>query len=200
MLFPRENDFDKEILAASQATGVPVSVIKGFVGLESAFKPEAYREEKHIKDASYGLMQILYRTAQGVGYKGLPADLLKPSNSVLYGAKFLRGLLQRYPNFLDAVASYNMGHPRSAAKTTDTIVRIYGKPEPSWVYANQPYVDRVAAYVAYYQAKERRDEPRAALVLDAIKKKDTKLGATFLGHFLPHSLPEREPKPSSSPA
>lgn len=180
MLFPKENDFNREILAASQAAGVPVSVIKGFVGLESAFRPDAYREEKAIKDASYGLMQILYKTAQGVGYKGEPRGLLDPATSLLYGAKFLRGLLQRYPNVLDAIASYNMGHPRKASATTPTIVGIYGKPGPDWVYANQPYVDRVASYVAYYQAKERGDEPRAALVLDAIKKKDTRMGASYL--------------------
>jgi soluble lytic murein transglycosylase-like protein len=189
MLFPKENDFNREILAASQATGVPVSVIKGFVGMESAFKQAAFREEQHIKDASYGLMQILYKTAQGLGYKGTPEGLLNPATSLLYGAKFLRGLLQRYPNVLDAIASYNMGHPRKASATTPIIVGIYGKPGPDWVYANQPYVDRIASYIAYYQAKERGDEPRAALVLDAIKKKDTKTGASYLVQFSP-ALPQ----------
>jgi soluble lytic murein transglycosylase-like protein len=200
MLFPRENEFNKEVLAASQATGVPVSVIKGFIGLESAFNPNAYREEKHISDASYGLMQILYKTAKGVGYAGEPKGLLAPAASILYGAKFLRGLLQRYPNVLDAIASYNMGHPRKASATTPTIVGIYGKPGPDWVYANQPYVDRVASYIAYYQALEKADASRAAVVLDLIKKKITPKAALYLDLSSLHSLPEQKPKPENGAA
>lgn len=172
LLFPNENKYNAEILKASQESGVPVAVIKGFIALESAFHPQSIKDETHLGDASYGLMQILFKTAQGVGYTGQPADLLDPYTSTLYGAKFLRGLLNKYPNVLDAIAAYNMGFPRRAEKTTPFIEKIYGKPTPDWTYANQPYVDRVASYIAYYQTYERPNETRRAQILELLKKKD----------------------------
>lgn len=177
MLFQHENDFDREFLSAAIASGVPVSSLKGIVAMESQFNPRAYREEAAIKDASYGLMQILFKTAQGVGYKGSTDGLFDPAVNLSWGSQFLARLVGRYPNYLDAVAAYNMGSPRLARDlkpgtgTYDTIVRIYGKPEPGWKYQNQPYVDRVAAFTAYYQAVERNDPATAAVVLDDIKKK-----------------------------
>lgn len=171
MLFQDENAYDAEILRAANTTGVPVAVLKGLIGVESAFKPKAFRAEPAISDASRGLMQILYRTAKAVGYAGSQEGLFDPGQNVLYGAKFLRDLLLKYKNLPDAVASYNMGHPRPASKTTPTIIKIYGTPAPDWKYANQPYVNRVLAYIAYFQTFEKNDAQARATILDAIKKK-----------------------------
>lgn len=172
LLFPNENKYNAEILKASQETGVPVAVIKGFCALESNFNPNSVKDEAHLGDASYGLMQILYKTAQGVGYRGQPDGLFDPYQSLLYGCKFLKGLLDKYPKLTDAIASYNMGFPRTAENTTRIIEGIYGKPDVTWIYANQPYVDRVSAYIAYYQTFEKPNEQRRAEILDALKKKD----------------------------
>ncbi len=177
MLFPHENDFNKEFLSAAVAVKIPVSSLKGLAAMESAFNPAAYREEAAIKDASYGLMQILFRTAQSVGFTGKPEELFDAGTNLSWGSKFFAGLVKRYPAYLDAVAAYNMGSPRKAKDlkpgtgTYDTIVRIYGKPGPDWVYQNQPYVDRVASYTAYYQAVEDGRMADAAAIEDAIKKK-----------------------------
>lgn len=172
MLFQNESTYNAEFLKASQATGVPVSVIKGVAAVESAFNAKAFRDEPKIGDASYGLMQILYKTAKGMGYQGAPAGLADPAVNALYGAKYLRGLLAKHSDLSAAVASYNMGFPRRAHATTPTIVGIYGQPQPDWIYANEPYVRRVLAYIAYYQTFERPDEKKRAVILDLIKKKD----------------------------
>jgi soluble lytic murein transglycosylase-like protein len=204
-LFAHENDFNDAFLAAALANKIPVSVLKGFTALESAFNPNAYRAEAGlpqvttpsdgtvVPDASYGLMQILFSTAQGAGFQGDPNDLFDPKTNVTYGAAFLAGLLKKYPNVLDAIAAYNMGTPRAAGNTTDKIIAIYGQPGPDWAYANQPYVDRVASYIAYYQALENANAAKAAAVLDLIKKKIMRVAATFLDRSLSDSSKDQWP-------
>lgn len=170
-LFAKENDFNAEFLKVSQEIGVPVSVLKGVAAMESNFMPKAFREEPQISDASRGLMQILYKTAQGVGFTGAPDLLFDPLTNIRYGGKFLAGLLKKYPDLSDAVASYNMGFPRKAGSTTPIITKIYGTPAADWIYANQPYVDRVMAYIAYFQTFENGDGAAHAKIEDLIKKK-----------------------------
>jgi len=48
---------------------------------------KAFRQEKN--DASYGLMQVLYGTAKGMGYSGPASGLYDPETSIHYGAKYL---------------------------------------------------------------------------------------------------------------
>lgn len=172
-IWANENTYDKEFLTTGVQLGIPVSVLKGFAGMESGFNPKAYRAEVSINDASYGLMQILNRTAQGEGFTGSPDALYDPGTNIKYGASFLKKLLVRYPDLSAAVASYNMGSPRKAANTTATIIKIYGKPGPDWTYANQPYVDRVLSYIAYFQTFENQNLPKRAIIVDLIKKKIT---------------------------
>lgn len=198
MLFQNENAFNREFLAASQAAGVPVSLLKGFAAVESAFNPKAILGEPSHNDASRGLLQILFTTAKGVGYKGTPDGLFDPATNLQFGALFIRKLLQKYPNLLDVIASYNAGFPRPASGTTPTIIRIYGKPLADWRYANQPYVDRVAAHVAYYQALEEADPDRARTVEALIKKKVLGMARGLLLNLSSASLVARALAPSSS--
>jgi soluble lytic murein transglycosylase-like protein len=171
-LFENEDKFDNEILKVSQEENVPFALLKGIIALESNFNPKEYKYEPHIKDASYGLMQILYKTAKGLGFKGQPYELYDPYTNIKYGAKYIKNLMTKYNNIYDIIASYNMGFPRPASKTTPLIIKIYGEPKPDWIYANQPYVDRVASYTAFYQAKYIKDFNTAQKIFDAIKKKD----------------------------
>ena len=175
MLFANEDKYNHEILQASQEEKVPYSVLKGFFALESAFDAKSYRAEKYDNpaknDASYGLAQVLYRTAVGLGYTGTPEGLFDPYTSAKYGARFIANLHKQYSELSDVIASYNMGTPRAASETTSRIISIYGVPGADWDYANQPYVDRVSAYISYYQAKERNDLEAAARIETLIKKK-----------------------------
>jgi soluble lytic murein transglycosylase-like protein len=177
-LFSKEDNYNPMFLKVSVETGVPYSVLKGFVALESAFDEKAYRYEAHINDASYGLAQVLNRTARGVGFAGDPKELFDPYLSVKYGGLFIRALAKKYTNLLDLIAAYNMGFPRKITATTKLIADIYQypleyreKPPSDWVYANEPYVRRVATYIAYYQAKEKNDVAEATRIYDLIKKK-----------------------------
>jgi soluble lytic murein transglycosylase-like protein len=180
-LFNDEDKFNPEIARASIGSGTAVAVLKGFIGLESAFNPKAYRYEPALKppDASYGLAQILACTARGVGYTGIPTGLFDPFTSALYGGKFIRALAKKYPNLPDLIAAYNMGYPRKITATTQFIANIYKypiqyreSPPADWIYANEPYVRRVSAYIAYYQAREKNDNTIAEQILTLIQKKD----------------------------
>jgi len=170
-LFKREYDFDKYFKQVSKETGIPVSLLKGFAAGESAFNPKAKREEPHRNDASYGMLQLLYQTARIYGFNKKPEELLDPYLSLKYGALHIKHLSKKYTDLEDVIAAYNMGYPRPATKTTKFIMRIYGKPKKNWKYANQPYVDRIAAFIAFYQAIENKNINRAWEIRNLIYKK-----------------------------
>jgi len=176
-IFEREDDYGYEFLLGSNATGVPQFVLKGFAALESNFNDKAYRYEKHIKDASYGLMQVLASTARGCGFKGQAERLYDPFANIVYGGRFIRRLASRYPRLPDLVAAYNMGFPRKISETTPFIARIYQYPieyrkraPEGWIYANEIYVRRTITYMLYYQARENHDDERAEEILNNIKR------------------------------
>lgn len=148
-----------EARAAATAYGVPASLVLAVAGVESAFNPNAYREEVAINDASRGLMQLLYRTARGLGYTGDEDGLFAPSVSLRYGAKLLRDNMRaRSGNISDAISMYNGGYRPSlgfgaTAKTSLTVCLARnddGECINSHVvrpgeYANDIYVGRVLA-------------------------------------------------------
>jgi hypothetical protein len=73
--------FDGIISDASAAWDVPAALIKAIIEKESGFDPNAYRAEPQIGDASRGLMQLLYGTAQALGFAGEPDDLYDPTTN-----------------------------------------------------------------------------------------------------------------------
>lgn len=168
-----EYEYDDEIKYWSAQYGIPSALAKGLVSVESGFNTKAVREEPQINDASRGLTQILLKTARELGYGNKPEDLFLPDINLRWGLKYLNMLLNRSNyNVLDAVAAYNMGSPRQASKTTPMIVKIYGQPGPDWTYANEPYVRRVMAHTAFYDAVEKEDFKAATALRDLLKKKE----------------------------
>lgn len=86
------------------------------VSIESSFDPNAYRYEKHLDDASYGLMQVLSTTARDMGYTGAPEGLLDPKTNIRVGMiylkwvwDFLAGRLGREPTYDEWLSAYNGG-------------------------------------------------------------------------------------------
>lgn len=156
-IFKNENLYDNIIEKYSKMYNVPFPLIKAIITRESNFNPKSYRFESHRNDASYGLIQILYQTAKGLGYTGTPEGLYDVDTNVKYGTLYLSALLKHYKNLPDVIASYNMGYPRKAKDTTSLIKSIYGTPQPNWIYANQPYVDYVLAYYCYYSAIKNKN-------------------------------------------
>ncbi|HNQ49499.1 MAG TPA: lytic transglycosylase domain-containing protein [Hydrogenophilus thermoluteolus] len=106
------NDYDAIISRAAARHQVPPAIIKAVAAVESSFNRKAIREEPQIADRSRGLMQMLERTARGLGFRGRLDDLYDPTVSLDLGAQLLAELFERYGNWTDALAAYNGGRPR----------------------------------------------------------------------------------------
>ena len=76
---------DGMIAKYASAYDVPVKLVHHVVRRESNYNPKAYR------NGNYGLMQIRYRTAKGMGYRGSPKGLYDPETNLKYAVKYLRG-------------------------------------------------------------------------------------------------------------
>lgn len=88
--------------------------VMAVVQIESNFDARAFRAEPQLSDASRGLMQILYATAQDRGYAGDPDGLFDPTVNLRYGMAQLVWIW----DYLDArgeanednwIAAYNAG-------------------------------------------------------------------------------------------
>ncbi len=64
---------------------VPESLVHRVVKRESTYNPKAY------SNGNYGLMQIRYNTAKGMGYKGPASGLFDAETNLKYAVKYLRG-------------------------------------------------------------------------------------------------------------
>lgn len=94
----------------------PAADVLAFVEVESAFRPNAYRFERHLNEASYGLMQVLESTARDMGLSGPAESMFDPLTSLTIGVRalrwkydFLRGRLAREPTTTEWVGAYNGG-------------------------------------------------------------------------------------------
>jgi hypothetical protein len=76
---------DRLISAYSAAYDVPASLIHRVVKRESNYNPKAYHA------GNYGLMQIRYRTAKGMGYTGSAHGLFDAETNLRYAVKYLKG-------------------------------------------------------------------------------------------------------------
>lgn len=117
-----------------QGYGVPYGLILAIMAVESAGNPRAYRYEKHLRDASRGLMQMLCSTARKMGLRQSCDALYNPEVSIKYGAKFLRYLYDRLRDWIWVIAAYNAGERVSR----------YNK----YCFRNQIYVNKVISAMA----------------------------------------------------
>ena len=91
-------------------------MIRAIIWQESRGNPSVYRYEPHVKDTSYGLMQILSNTAKQVASAfGLPpitsvTMLYDPNLNILLGTAYFYQLLKRFNgNVYKAISAYNVG-------------------------------------------------------------------------------------------
>jgi soluble lytic murein transglycosylase-like protein len=161
------NEFDVIFERAGIDYHVKPLLLKAIALRESNLDPKAYRYEpdywenylKYLdawKDqvptivaASYGLMQILFTTASGLGFVGTAEELYDPAVNIDLGAKLLKQLLDKvlsrkqYETFpwlspLSIVlAQYNGGSFRN--------------PDMDGKLRNQPYADRVLETYIYLE-------------------------------------------------
>lgn len=148
-----------EQVAQSLGAGAPpVALVMGMIAVESGFKATAYRAEPAINDASRGLMQILLRTAQAVGFKGEANALYDPATNVRYGMSYLRDSIRAHGGDVWAgVSAYNNGSGKRATRDLQTCA--WRKADGSCgeyfnikagQFLNQPYVDKVMAKAALF--------------------------------------------------
>jgi len=131
-LLARSASFDDHIRNAAERHGLPVSLLKAVMAVESNFNPRAVSE----KGAS-GLMQLMPATARDMSVD----DIFDPAQNIDGGARYLRYLHDQFGNDLQKVlAAYNAG-PEAVRRSGGAIPRI---PE------TQAYVRKVMAlYDAY---------------------------------------------------
>lgn len=116
-------------------------------------KPEWKDKDPSVVSASYGLMQLMWTTAVGLGFSGTPEDLYDPVYNIELGAKLIRQLLDKvlvegvsntFPWWspLDiAMARYNGGRTKN--------------PDPAGGLRNMRYVLKVRReWVNYMDKKE----------------------------------------------
>lgn len=113
------------ISTSAQKYGVPATWIQAIIETESSWNPTAYRAEPQLNDASYGLGQFLYKTAQGLGYTGTPEGLYDPATSIDLIGKFLKQLIARNGMDFQAVYSeYNSGSPTKWLTSTQVAANV----------------------------------------------------------------------------
>ena len=111
-------------------------LVKAIVAAESNFDALAVS-----KKGAQGLMQLMPATAQEMGV----TTPFKPSENIRGGVRYLRGLLDRYPDLDRAIAAYNAG-----PVAVDRYKGVPPYPE------TQQYVKRVLRYYKEYRAEEGR--------------------------------------------
>lgn len=88
---------------------VPDALTLATIETESSFDPEAVRQEPQINDASVGLMQTLYSTAQWLGYTGDMEGLKDPAESIRWGTTYHLRLFKKYNDWDAVIHAYNEG-------------------------------------------------------------------------------------------
>jgi soluble lytic murein transglycosylase-like protein len=102
--------YGDEINAAAQQYSVDPNDIAAVIQTESSGDPNAFRAEPKYPPGSYGLMQLLYTTAQSLGYTGTPDGLYDPATNIMLGTQLLSQLQAKYGDDKAAIYSaYNSG-------------------------------------------------------------------------------------------
>jgi len=104
------------IRRAATKYNIDPKVIFATIMLESGGDTYAIRHEPQIGDASYGLGQILYGTAMGIGFEGNPQDLFDPEVNIELIARYHRRNLDVYGELTphQLTIAYNAGSPYSS--------------------------------------------------------------------------------------
>lgn len=89
---------------------VPPSWIIAVIQKESSFNPNAISPATSAGGQGYGLMQLLYSTALGLGYSGDIDGLYDPDTNIQYGTKLIAQIRQSVGDDAQAMYSaYNSG-------------------------------------------------------------------------------------------
>ena len=85
--------------------GVPEALVHRVIRRESSYNPRA------LSKGNFGLMQIRYATARGMGYRGTPSGLLDANTNLTYAVPYLANAYKVAGGSYDrAVALYARGY------------------------------------------------------------------------------------------
>jgi soluble lytic murein transglycosylase-like protein len=94
--------------------------------------------ERTLQQCSWGLCQVMGSVARELGFEGPLMKLCEPAVGILYGAKKIRQLLEKYGHDVElAVSSFNQGAPYK---------------DETGNFQNQSYVSAVVAFRKNYIA------------------------------------------------
>lgn len=101
------------IRAAAAEYDLDPNLIFATIMVESGGDTYAIRHEPRLNDASYGLGQLLYSTARGIGYRGKPEGLFDPETNIDLIAKYHKRNFDRYTELdpIELTTAYNTGSP-----------------------------------------------------------------------------------------
>lgn len=90
-------------------------------------KPEYAGKNPRRISSSYGLLQIMFTTAQQYGFGGDPEMLFLPDLGLRFGCQHLASLLKHHGDVRTALAAYNAGNPQSLAGQTyaSRVLKLY---------------------------------------------------------------------------
>lgn len=90
-------EYGKIIEDVAQKYNLDPQLIFATIMTESEGNPYAYRYEAHLKEASYGLGQVLYSTAVGkLGFTGKPEDIYRPEIAIDLIGRYHRQTIDTY--------------------------------------------------------------------------------------------------------
>lgn len=99
-------DLNSLVQRYAQENGVPYDLAHGVIMVESRYNAKATGRGGYI-----GLMQLSYRTAQGMGYSGSRAALYDPETNLRYGMRYLGEAYRKSGGSMcGAVSKYQGGH------------------------------------------------------------------------------------------
>lgn len=101
------------IRASAEEYDLDPNLIFATIMVESGGNTYAVRQEPRIHDASYGLGQLLYGTARGIGYRGTPEGLFDPAVNIDLIAKYHKRNFDHYSDLdsQELTIAYNTGSP-----------------------------------------------------------------------------------------
>ncbi|WP_075292194.1 transglycosylase SLT domain-containing protein [Pararhizobium arenae] len=104
-------ELDRLIAFYAKLNNLPEELVHRVVKRESTYNPRAYH------NGNYGLMQIRYNTAKGLGYNGPAEGLFDAETNLKYATRYLRGAFVVADNQHDnAVKLYASGYYYTAKR------------------------------------------------------------------------------------
>ena len=111
------NTYGSEIRSTAAKYNLDPNLIFATIMIESGGNPRAIRHEPRLNDASYGLGQLLYSTAKGLGYQGTPEGLYEPAINIDLIGRYHKRNLDHFGHLTpqQLTTAYNTGSPYKKA-------------------------------------------------------------------------------------